>query len=284
MRRRLVITAMGALVALTVTLWVVHSRTGATLRHHISTADYLPGLGADLFMPDHVTRAPLVVLVPGGGWTDADRTGLRPLADRLASDGIVAVTVTYRAANDHVRFPVPVADIECAVDYAAERARQAGVTPSRVLLLGHSAGAHLAMLAALTGTRFRQSCAYPSVQVDGVIGLAGPYDISTLRSLAQPLFGASAAEDPTAWRDGNPVTWVNQRPQLPVLLAHGSADDTVSPTATTSFADLLRAAGHPVTVEIVAGADHGSIYRPRVIADRLLSWIRTLPRRGPPGP
>lgn len=286
MRRWVVIAVVGAVVSATAVLWSLHSRTSVPLRHRVSTEDYLPGLGADLFVPDQAHSAPLVVLVPGGGWENADRSGLRPLADRLASNGIVAVTATYRAASDHVRFPVPVADIECAVDYAAARARRAGITPSRVLLLGHSAGAHLAMLAALTGTRFQQSCPYPTVQVAGVIGLAGPYDILTFQSLARSLFDASAAEDPTAWRDGNPVTWVKQRPQLPVLLAHGADDDTVSSTATTSFATLLRAAGHPVQLEIVAGADHASIYRPNVIADRILTWIRTLsplePR--PPAP
>lgn len=276
MRRWVVIGVVSAVVSALVVIWWAHSRTTTSFRHRVSTEDYLPGLGADLFVPDQVHRAPVVLLVPGGGWTTADRSGLRPLADRLASSGIVAVTATYRAASDHVRFPVPLADIDCAVNYAAARARQAGITPSRVIVLGHSAGAHLAMLAALTGTRFAQQCPYPTVPVDGVIGLAGPYDIMTLQSLAVGLFGESAAANPTAWRDGNPVTWVTQRPQLPALLVHGADDDTVSPTATTSFAKVLRAAGHPVQLEIVAGADHGSIYRPQVIADLIISWIDAL--------
>lgn len=276
MRRWVVVVVIVAVLAAVLAVWSAHSHHSAPLRHDARAADYLPGLAADVFLPDHVRRAPLVVLIPGGGWVSADPTGLRPLADRLAAHGIVAVTATYRAAEDGVRFPVPVADIECAVDFAAARTRRAGITPSPLLVLGHSAGAQLIMLAALTGQRFRATCPYPPARIDGAIGLAGPYDIMSLQPIVQPLFGRSAAADPADWRAANPVTWVRMRPNLPVLLAHGAADTTVSPTFTTSFTHQLRKAGHPVRVEIVPGADHASLYQPSVIADRIIAWIETL--------
>lgn len=268
----LAIAALGtALVA-----WLAqHDESGPPLRA-FTTADYLPGLAADLFLPDRARRAPVVVLVPGGSWIHADRSGLRPLASDFAGHGIVAATTTYRAAADGVRFPVPVADILCAVDSVVQRTRNAGIVPDRVLLLGHSAGAQLAALAALAGSRFRADCPAPPARIDGLIGLAGPYDIMSFQAAAQSLFDHSAAEEPGAWHAADAVTWVRHRPGLPVLLAHGADDTTVSPTFTTSFADRLRAAGHPVRLEIVPGADHGSIYRPGVIGDRVIAWITAL--------
>ena len=72
------------------------------------------------------------------------------------------------------------------------------------------------------------------------------------------------------------MTWVRERPDLKVLLAHGTADTLVSPTFTTSFADRLRETGHSVQVDLVARATHGSLYRPSVIAARVIAWVRAL--------
>lgn len=252
------------------------SKDGAP-SHRVATTEYRPGVAADVFLPSpRPHRAPLVVLVPGGGWASADPTGLGPLADRLAGAGIAAVTASYRTAQQGVHFPVPAADVECAIDFAVAKVRAAGVEPAPVMVLGHSAGAHLALLVALTGQRFRGQCHYPAVRIDAAIGLAGPYDIARLPQVAQALFAHSPADDPAAWRAANPLTWVASRPELPVLLQHGTADTTVLPAFTAAFADRLRAAGHAVQVELVPGADHAAIYRPEVVGDRLVRWIRGL--------
>lgn len=268
---------VGCAVAVLAVLSACSSST-APLRHRADTTDYLPGVAADLFLPDATVRAPVVVLIPGGAWLTADRSGLRPLADALADHGIVAVAATYRAADDGVRFPVPVSDVVCAIDFAVARTRAAGITPGPVIVLGHSSGAHLAALAALATAHFRSACRYPAARVDGLIGLAGPYDIMSMQDMADPLFGASAADDPAAWRAGNAVTWVARRPDLPALLIHGAEDQDVSTTFTTSFADRLRAAGHAVRVELVPGAGHGDVYRPQVVGARIIAWVTALVR------
>jgi acetyl esterase/lipase len=261
----------------------VHSRRpDQPLPRFVETADYLPGVAADLYLPPQPAGpTPVVVLIPGGGWQSADRAGLAPLADTLAEHGMAVVNATYRAADAGVRFPVPVSDVACAVSYAADRVRRTGHVPGPVVVLGHSAGAHLAALAALAGPRFVTGCPYPTTLPDGLIGLAGPYDVMSVQDLAYPLFGVRAAVDPAVWRAGNPMTWLGQRTgahPLPVLLAHGTAESTVSATFTQAFGAALREAGHPVRLDLVEGADHGSIYTPEVIAGAVISWIGTLPQ------
>ena len=244
-----------------------------------STEDYLPGLGADLYLPAAATqRPPVVVLVPGGGWTSADRRGLAPLAGALAERGAVAVNVTYRVGPGFP-FPVPAADVVCAIDYAADRARRAGFALGPVVVLGHSAGAQLGALAALAPDHFRRGCPYPPSEVTGLIGLSGPYDISKIQEFASPLFGVSPVQDPAAWRDGNPMSWLAVpagRRALPVLLAHGSADAVVPSTFSQNFAQALRSAGHPVQLELVPGVDHSSIYTPEVISSTVVAWLRAV--------
>lgn len=253
----------------------------ATLPHLAGTQNYLPGNAADVYLPQSTAGGtPVVVLIPGGGWRTADRGGLSPLAATLAGHGMVAINATYRAADSGVRFPVPVNDIVCAIDFAADRARRAGLVPGPLVVLGHSAGAHLAALAALAGDHFRKDCPYPPAQVDGFVGLSGPYNIVLLRDAAYPLFGVGPAADPTAWNEGNPTTWLAQRTgahPLRVLLVHGAADDLVAPSFSRTFAAALEGAGHPVELRIIAGARHNDTFKADVIADTVIAWITALP-------
>jgi acetyl esterase/lipase len=244
--------------------------------HLVATASYHSGLEADVFVPERRGAVPLVVMVPGGGWLTADRSGLTPLAERLASDGMFVVNATYRAAEAGVVYPTPVQDVLCALGFAVDRAERAERPPSPVVLLGHSSGAHLAALAALGAVQRAPGCEDPLVAPDGFAGLAGVYDISRSTALVEPLIGASPAEAPAVWRDANALTWVTNRPSLQVFLAHGEADELVPVGSTTGFATSLEQAGHDVRVERVAGADHHGIYQPAYIAEPLEEWIGTL--------
>lgn len=257
------------------------------------TRDYLPGVAADVYLPATTGSAvashapagavPVVVLIPGGGWRTADRRGFAPLARTLAGDGMLVVNATYRAADDGVVFPTPVQDVVCAVAFAADTAGRHGLVPRPLVVLGHSSGGQLAALAALASPHFRGGCPYPPVQVDGLIGLSGAYDIQGFYSdVASALFGSKSPAAPAVWHEADPASWVAERTTgnpLSVLLAHGNADNVVPLAMTTTFGQQLRRAGHPVRVVVVPGADHATIYRPEVIGTLIRDWVRTLAAR-----
>jgi acetyl esterase/lipase len=241
-----------------------------------STARYLPGLAAHLFAPQAGSRSTLVVLVPGGAWLTADPTGLIGLARFLAQHGVLAAAVEVRAAVDGVVYPIPVDDVICAVAFAESWAASNGNVPTHVIALGHSTGAHLAALSALVEPEEIPSCPDPVRLPDGLIGLAGTYDVSMMPEIAVNLFGVPAETSPQLWESGNPISKVGLRPEVPVLLLHGDADELVPVWFTNEFGGALEDAGHVTVIEIVSGAGHHDIYQPETSGDLILTWLRSL--------
>jgi acetyl esterase/lipase len=215
---------------------------------------------------------PVVVLVPGGGWTSADPSGLVPLAQWLAERGAVAGTVTYRTAADGAYFPEPVHDVGCAVAHVVAGVRAAGLEPGEVVIVGHSSGAQLAALVALGDTRFTAGCPDPAAPVDRLVGLAGPYDVVRAADVAANLFGPARAET-AGWADGDPVTYAAQRPEMPVLLVHGNEDSTVPRDFTEDFAAALVVGGHPTATVYLDGVDHMSVFRADVAGPVIADWL-----------
>lgn len=233
--------------------------------------EYLPGLAAYPHVPEGVTTAPVLVMVPGGSWQSADPFGLEPLAEALADRGVFAMPVVIRAAEDGVVYPVPVEDIVCAVADGAATARAEGIEPERVVLLGHSSGAHLSAVATLDPARYSPSCEDPVVASDALVGLAGPYDIRTFAEPASALFEAGA--DVARQDAANPVLLAGQRPEVPVFLLHGADDDVVPTSFSTDFGAALSGAGHPTTVRVLPGEDHQSIYSAETVAAPIADWL-----------
>jgi acetyl esterase/lipase len=237
---------------------------------------YRAGLRAYPHVPANTTSAPVLVMVPGGAWRGADPTGFQPLAAALAERGVLAVPVRIRAESDGVVDPVPMEDITCALADAVAGARKAGIQPTRIALLGHSSGAHLSAVVTLVPERYTPACDAPRVVPDALVGLAGPYDIRTFADAASALFPPDAT--PAQWDADNPVLLAANRPDVPVLLLHGDADETVPSSYSTDFAAALRNAGHPVTLTVMPGEDHDTIYSADTAADPIAQWLKGLPQ------
>ncbi len=235
---------------------------------------YDPARSSRMFLPVGEPRsaAPLVVVVPGGGWVSADPTGLTGLATWLSDRGAAVVTITYRTASDGAYFPVPVQDIACGLADAVARVRRAGVVVGETVLLGHSAGAQLAAVVALAPAIVPDTCAGPAVVPDRFIGLAGPYDVTQIEGAADSLFGP-AGDRATDRSASDPVVMATARPDLAVLLVHGTADTVVPVEQTRRFAAALLETGHEVTTRYLDGVDHLSVFAADVAGPVVVEWL-----------
>jgi acetyl esterase/lipase len=214
-----------------------------------------PGVEAD---------GPVVVLVHGGAWVAGSPDLLDNLATALAADGAVVFNASYRLARQPGGGdPGSLDDVACAIRFARAEA-PAYTDADELVLVGHSAGAHLAAVVALDPTPWGGDCSAPPAEPpDRFVGLAGIYDVKAVPVvyLFATFVGASTTEAPERWTAVNPVE-LAERQDLDVVLVTGSEDELVSPAQAQTFADAL-----PDGAEIVeiAGADHNDLQYPSIV-------------------
>ncbi|MBM3525100.1 MAG: alpha/beta hydrolase, partial [Alphaproteobacteria bacterium] len=124
---------------------------------------YRPRLSSTALPP------PTVVFFYGGSWRRGDKESYRFVGEYLSRLGVIAVVADYRL-HPEVTFPAFVEDGAAAVAWASREAMALGGDPSRVFAMGHSAGAHIAVLLALE-PRYLALRGMASERLAGVIGI-----------------------------------------------------------------------------------------------------------------
>lgn len=205
----------------------------------------------DLYAPSTPGPYPTLVFFYGGGWDSGSRDLYGWAAQALAAQGFVVALPDYRLAPQAV-FPAFIEDAAAATAAAADIAAAHGGNSERLGVLGHSAGAHLAMMIALD-RRYMEAVGRPGL-IKAAAGLAGPYDFLPLDAgAAQNAFGR--APDPTLTQ---PVTFV--RPDAPpIWLGHGTEDVVVHAEDTTILDRRMRAAGGRSEAKLYPGLDHADL-------------------------
>jgi acetyl esterase len=207
-------------------------------------------LTLDAWLPDDGQRRGAVILVHGGGWEAGDkRTYIRPWFETLTAAGIPWFTINYRVAPQYPH-PAAVEDIEAAVRWVRRHANEYNVDPSRLVLMGESAGGHLAALAALRG----------KVEVAGLVSFYGIHDVRQWKAESGGLPRNISLYLPNATdsmlMEASPVTYIH-RGQPPMLLVHGRADTGVPWQQSERFCTAARQVGARCAIQIIEGAPHG---------------------------
>ena len=195
---------------------------------------------------------PVVLFFYGGSWQNGRREDYYFAGAGLASKGFVAMLPDYRK-YPQVVFPGFVDDGALAVAWARRNAARFGGDPTRIFLMGHSAGAHIAAMLSLDARYLGVQGLAPK-DLAGLVGLAGPYDFLPLRD---PVLKAIFAPEATIART-QPVTFVSAGAP-PAFLATGADDSTVNPRNTASLSARLRAAGVSVEEKRYEGLNHYTI-------------------------
>jgi acetyl esterase/lipase len=201
---------------------------------------------ADLYVPIAPSGAS-VVLVHGGAFVLGSRRmkPMRYLTAKLVEAGIAVCAIDYRLIFRGGRLDEATTDVIDAFAFWSSRASRHGLDPSRISLVGLSAGATLSLLAA--------------ARIDSVRGVAcafGLYDAAHLRGTAEllPLL-LLRTRDRGVWNARLP-RHASQTP-APALLLHGTRDELVPVAQAQELTAHRRSLGLPTKLVIYDGAPHG---------------------------
>jgi acetyl esterase len=212
----------------------------------------------DVHAPAHARAAPVLVFFHGGGFIRGDKQARANIGAWGASQGFVTVLANYRLAPEH-RWPSGPEDVVAGWQWVREQARDWGGDPSKIVLVGESAGAaHVA--AASLMSRFQPV----GWQIAGAALLSGPYNAG-LEAQAPEALGIEApdvrnnayfSDDRSAWAQASIVDQVDAAP-FPLLIAAAERDLLqMQVQAGELFARLVRSHGFMPELHWWAGHDH----------------------------
>jgi acetyl esterase/lipase len=217
-------------------------------------------LTAHVFRPSSAPREqplPAMVIFHGGGWYSGEPAWAFGRAEHFAARGMVAVAAQYRLSNQSTITPLEaMADARAVIRWMRSNAAALGIDPGLVAAYGSSAGAHLAVSAAIFG----DSASHDTVSaVPNALILISPAVDLENDQWPQQLLGSRANVSTIS-----PAAHV--RKGLPPTLILQGDTDTVTPLAGAQlFCDRMRAAGNNCELHVYRGVGH--LFTPAGIRD-----------------
>lgn len=313
-QRKYLLLATGLFLMQSVTAWSVSDSDREIMKVEISEGqiDVISGvvysqitslranrpLKMTLLVPRTKEPKPAIVYYPGGGFTSSDHEKYIEMRMALAKAGFVVAAVEYRTVPN--KFPALVVDGKAAVRYLRAHAASLGIDPTRIGVLGDSAGGYVAQMVGVTGNdKSLDQGDFLDCPSD-VQAVATIYGISNLMNIgagfskqsqkvhASPAVTEALLLHGTAFRNfegssilSDSVKAMNAssvghiRENLPpFLIMHGTADNHVSPRQSEQLYEALKKTNNDVKYVEVEGAGHGDLYWfQKPIIDKVVNWF-----------
>ncbi|MEO0540669.1 MAG: alpha/beta hydrolase [Cyanobacteria bacterium P01_A01_bin.105] len=213
-------------------------------------------LKLSIYQPLAAGVYPTVVTLYGGGWQNGSPAEVDRVSRYLAAQGYVVAAIDYRHAPDH-QFPTQLADVEAALSFINAQASAYGMDKQRLVLMGWSAGAHLAMLTAYrTQIPLRGVISYfgPVNLVDGYKNPPNP-DPLDVKAVLETFMGGTPDQLPVAYNAASPVYAI--KPGLPpTLLVYGRRDHIVKVEFGLRMYEALQKAENTAVLVEIPWAEH----------------------------
>ena len=248
-----------------------------------------PSQYAELRVPDGSGPHPLVVLIHGGCFKAAYATArnVAAMGDALKDDGIATWNIEYRRLGETGSgWPGTYRDVGQALDHVRAIAGEYHLDLGRVVVVGHSAGGHLAMWTAARRRLPKASALYVAdpLPVRGVMDLAGPVDMTAniagyealcRDTVITSLLGGTPAAVPDHYAHASAIKLLPLG--IPQVLVLGSHEDFVPLTLVDAYVLAATQAGDQVHRILIPGAGHFEIASPLSFTwPQIKSAIRSL--------
>lgn len=250
---------------------------GATVERNVRYGPD-PAQAIDIYRPAQADGAPVMLIVHGGAWSRGDKGLLRSVRNKVlhwVGRGCVLVSANYRVLPQ-ARPLEQADDVARALAFVQHQARDWGADGSRVVLIGHSAGAHLVSLIAADpriGARAGVESWRATISID-----SAAFDLVRIMTRTHfDFYDRAFGADPADWRDASPFHRLQSPPAAPWLVVCSSLRGDSCPQA-QAFAAKAAVLGGNVTVLEVAlsHADLNDLLgAPGAYTDAVDAFLRT---------
>ncbi|KAG0172683.1 Kynurenine formamidase [Apophysomyces sp. BC1034] len=234
-----------------------------------------PFKALDIYTPRTSTeRTPLLVFIHGGAWRSEDKADHADLAEDLARKGFTVAAINYRLSLHEVpdqppsvQHPAHIVDSLEAVEFLYRNPGR--YDPSRIYLVGHSAGAHIAMMLVLDPT-------FKASYVRGIVGADGIYDIPLLVKTFpgyMDFIGQAFGLDKTKYLEASPVS-KRASPIPPVLIVQSLEDTLIDVAQANAMANHLKSLNADVRLDTSVNGDHYEMLKTPEFVNLVTEFVR----------
>lgn len=252
---------------------------GATKIYNLKYGEHKKNV-MDVFLPeDFSQQTPVVMLIHGGAWKVGRKEHLRKIQDKLFSENIPTVNIGYRLVKKETTYKQQLEDIAKAIDKTKTEAIHWNINPENLILLGESAGGHLALLYGYKNPN----------EISKLISLSGPTDFyseeylnSNYSKYTSPTFQDvvgvkfNRKELSDEFREASPIAHISN---VPTLIFQGDKDLLVNKNQGLKLNSLLTEKEVPHRLIFMENTGHVPRFfnkkkRDSIIYPEIINWIK----------
>lgn len=222
----------------------------------------------DVYFQQTATKpTPIIINIHGGGW----KNGVKETQGGFSTffkAGISVANVEYRMTNQATA-PAAIEDIRCALIYLIKNAPKYNIDVNKIIIMGGSAGGHLALMGGLLGNNHIFDTHCKGVENVKVAAIVDKYGIADVWDWAYGTHGPEVkkSKSPGDWlgpkkndeafaKSVSPMTYISKN-SPPTIIIHGNADSTVPYQQSVLLHQKLMDAGVKTAFITVEGGGHG---------------------------
>ncbi|MDP5081203.1 MAG: alpha/beta hydrolase [Winogradskyella sp.] len=203
---------------------------------------------------------PIVLNIHGGGWHHGVKESQTSFGS-FFNNGFAVANVEYRLV-DVAPAPAAIEDVRCALIYLLNNAKALNIDTTKIVIMGTSAGGHLALMAGLLGNNsiFDRSCSYEGdVKVVAIINKYGITDFNPIAKMeSKKRWLDDRYNDQEFIKSVSPINYVSKN-SPPVFIAHGNLDTIVPYSQSVKLYNTLQKFGVTTKFLTIPNAGHGKL-------------------------